>query len=249
MFTSIIILNLIINLSGYEIMKKVHSRGTFKNMQSEVILTIESKRGKRIKKMKMYSKKKGETTYMLMRFYYPPADKGAGFLIIEEEDKDRSMWLYLPALRKVQRLIASGKAGSFMGSDFSNYDIGGGEFEDWNYKLIGWEKINGKNCAKIECIPKSKKVIKESGYSKMIKWVDTTNCIVLKTLCFNKAKKPFKEIKVLKYEKINGIWFETKMQAIQLKKNRKSTFEFFNINTKKILPVSIFTIQNLKRGK
>ena len=47
------------------------------------------------------------------------------------------MWIYLPALRKVRRLVASNKKDSFAGTDFSYGDVIGHAVEAWKHKITG----------------------------------------------------------------------------------------------------------------
>ncbi len=56
---------------------------------------------------KLYNK--GETEKKLIRFLSPADVKGTGFLTFDYEDKDDDMWLYMPALRKVRRIVSSEK--------------------------------------------------------------------------------------------------------------------------------------------
>ncbi|MEW5815538.1 MAG: outer membrane lipoprotein-sorting protein [Spirochaetota bacterium] len=49
--------------------------------------------------------------------------KGTGFLNLEHTNGANDQWLYLPALGKIRRIAASGRGGSFTGSDFTYADI------------------------------------------------------------------------------------------------------------------------------
>jgi hypothetical protein len=49
---------------------------------------------------------------------------------------DREPWLYLPAIKRVRRISASNKTGSFVGSEFSYEDLAGTEVERFRYRLI-----------------------------------------------------------------------------------------------------------------
>lgn len=56
---------------------------------------------------------------------------------LEKIVKEDERYLYIPALKKIERIVASGKAGKFFSSDFTYYDVGKPKLADWKYKLIG----------------------------------------------------------------------------------------------------------------
>ena len=54
-----------------------------------------------------------------------------------------------------------------MGSDFTYADLDGVEIEDYTYKIVkDSDVVDGADCWVIEATPKSKDVIKETGYLK-----------------------------------------------------------------------------------
>jgi hypothetical protein len=74
----------------------------------------------------------------LTRFTAPPDIAGTGFLVWEHPGAaDDERFLFLPSLGRVRRIAGSEAQESFVGSDFTYEDIGGREFEDYAYKLIG----------------------------------------------------------------------------------------------------------------
>jgi|Deesub1362A_J573_1020465.scaffolds.fasta_scaffold00122_64 outer membrane lipoprotein-sorting protein len=235
--------------SAQDIMYKVHNRPTWKSMKSKLELILVPKKGReRIYKMESYSKKnEKDETRMLIKFIYPSDIKGTKFLLIEHENADDDMWIYLPALRKAKRISAGGKSGAFMGSDFSNYDIGGGEYEDWNYKLLREDTLDGNPVWVIECMAKSKKIIKKTGYSKVTKWVRKDNYVVILSEHYDKSGKLKKRIKIDRVEKIDDIWFETEMTAENLETGHKSKFVFSDIKTNVKIPEKYFKSSYLER--
>ncbi len=134
-----------------------------------------------------------------------------------------------------------------MGSDFSNYDIGGGEYEDFNYKFLKEDTLDGNPVWVIECTAKSKNIIKKTGYSKMIKWVRKDNYVVILSEHSDKTGNLKKKIKINRVEKINGIWFETEITAENLETGHKSKFLFRNIKTDVSIPEKYFKSSYLER--
>jgi outer membrane lipoprotein-sorting protein len=114
-------------------------------------------------------------TKTVMRFLEPADVKGTGILTYEYEKKDNDMWLYMPALRKIRRIVSSEKTKSFMGSEFTNSDITKPKIEEYAYKLLGTETVAGVECWKIEMVPAAKEIMDEYGYSKRIGWLGKTD--------------------------------------------------------------------------
>lgn len=72
----------------------------------------------------------------LVNFLSPADVRGTKTLLIEHSSADDDIWIYLPAMKKVRRLVASNKKDSFVGTDFSYGDVIGHKVEDWNHTLM-----------------------------------------------------------------------------------------------------------------
>ena len=98
--------------------------------------------------------------------FLTPADvHGTKTLLIEHSAADDDMWIYLPAMKKVRRLVSSNKKDSFVGTDFSYGDVIGHRVEDWNHKLLRQERVDGRDCYVVESTPKRAEVADNTGYS------------------------------------------------------------------------------------
>ncbi len=232
------------------LMERVSNRPTFRTLHAEITLTLQDPSGRvRVRRMASWSRTDPKTheTQMLLKFLEPPDVKGTAFLIHEHKDRDDDMWFYLPALRRVKRLAASGKAGAFMGSDFSNYDIGGGEVEDWVYRIVGSDTLNGHFVWIVEALPRSPEVVKKTGYTKQVKWVDPQTLIVWQTDCYDRTGEKFKRIRVEDAQKIEGVWFEKRIVAENLDSGHRSIMEFHILEVNPALPADLFSLRALKR--
>lgn len=235
--------------TGREIMEKVINKETWNDMTSDLYLTIvDSRGGKREREIKSFMKKfSADETKMLMFFVKPADVKGTSFLIIEHKDRDDDRYLYIPALRRVKRILASGKGGSFMASDFSYYDIGKPKLEDFKYKLMGEEKVNGVDCFVIECLPSSSEIEKDTGYSKIVRWVRKDNYMIIKSDYYSRDGKRFKVLEVEKIEEIEKVLFATVMTMKDVISGRTSRMEFRNIKVNTGLKDSLFSETSLDR--
>ncbi len=249
-----ILLWLNISVAGQEpdaksIMEKALNKSTWKYMQGDVeLILINSQGQKRIRKIKMFSRKRTENeSDMLMRFVAPPDVKNIAFLTIEHSDGDDERYLYLPALRRVKRISSSGKGGNFMSSDFTYYDIGKPKLNDWTYKRLNDEKVDGKDCYKIECLPANDQIWKDTGYKKIIRWIRKDVYVTVRSQYFDKGMKEWKILEVPKIENINGVWFQTDMIMKDIQTGHSSEMIFENIVVNKKLPDNFFSKRFLTR--
>jgi hypothetical protein len=157
-----------------QIMVKSNDVVTLDGSEAISTLTINDGKGnQRVRKFSMASKRDAKmgVTKSVMRFLEPADVKGTGILTFDYETKDDDMWLYMPALRKVRRIVSSEKTKSFMGSEFTNADITKPNVDEYTYKMVGSETMDNTDCWKIEITPATKDIATSYGYSKKIAWI------------------------------------------------------------------------------
>jgi len=94
-----------------------------------------------------------------------------GLLIWEARDGDDDQWLYLPGVKKVKRIAASGKKNRFLGTDFAFEDMRPEALAAHRYESAGSETLEGQDCWVIEAFPATERQAADSGYSKRKLWV------------------------------------------------------------------------------
>lgn len=235
------------------IMEKVDARDDGKTVEQDMLMVLIDKNGKkRIRDLKSYSKDFGADEHRMLFFKSPSDVKNTAFLTYDYDDasKDDDQWLYLPALKKVKRIPSADKSGSFMGSDFSYFDMTDRDLEDYDFKLLKETKVRGKDAWVIEGKPRNKKVIKESGYTKTIALVRKDNDMVVRAINFMKnGKKKYLDVK--KLHKQNGIWVPDEMTMTTKKGKQtlhKTILKFSHIKVNKPLSDDLFTTRRLEKG-
>src|SRR5260370_4419764 len=112
---------------------------------------------------------KGTTDNMRITTFMSPSDvKETKTLLIENTGKDDDIWIYLPALKKVRRLVSNNKKDSFVGADFSYGDVIGHRPSDWNHKIVKSESVNRQDCFVLQSTPKPPHFSDNSSYSKPV---------------------------------------------------------------------------------
>ncbi|WP_373032097.1 outer membrane lipoprotein-sorting protein [Sulfurovum sp.] len=251
---SLITTNLLADdLKARAIMEKVDARDDGKTLEQDMLMVLIDKNGKkRNRDIKSYGKDFGEDEHRIMFFKSPADVKNTAFLTYDYDDasKDDDQWLYLPALKKVKRIPTSDKSSSFMGSDFSYFDMTDRDIEDYDFKLLKETEVRGNKAWMIEAIPRSEKTIKESGYTKTIALVRQDNYMVVRSIGFMKSNKK-KYLDVVRLHQEKGVWLADEM-TMTTKKGKstvhKTILKFSHIKLNKPIDDSMFTTRRLEKG-
>ena len=236
------------------IMEKVDARDDGDNQTSNMEMILIDKRGKkRIRKIRGFSKDKGEDTLRLMFFLEPADVKDTAFLTYDYDspDKDDDQWLFLPALKKTKRIASSDKTSSFMGSDFSYADMTKHELENYNYTLLKDMKVGDADTWLIESIPRTEKVIDQYGYTKSVLFVRKENFMVIRAVHWVKEGKRLKYMDVRRLEVIDGIWVATEIHMTTKKGKRtlhKTIMTFDQVRFNQNLKEDFFTVRQMEKG-
>jgi outer membrane lipoprotein-sorting protein len=235
------------------IMEKVDARDDGKTLEQDMLMIlIDKNNNQRTRDIKSYGKDFGEDEHRIMFFKSPADVRNTSFLTYDYDnaDKDDDQWLYLPALKKVKRIPSADKSGSFMGSDFSYFDMTDRDLEDYDFKLLKETKVRGNDAWMIESTPRTKKVIKESGYTKSLAIVRKDNYMVVRAINYmQNGKKKYLDLKRIHKEK--GIWVVDEM-TMTTKKGKttlhRTDLKFKNIKLNETLSDDLFTTRRLEKG-
>ena len=236
------------------IMEKVDARDDGDNQTSDMEMILIDKRGnQRVRRIASFSKDKGDDRYRLMFFREPADVKDTAFLTWDYDDPDRDddQWLYLPALRKTKRIASSDKSGSFMGSDLNYSDMTDRNLEDYDFSLKKEMDVNGVKTWLIESIPRSKTVIKETGYTKSLLIVRQDNYFVIRGVNWVKDGGYLKYMDIKKLEQIDGIWVATEMHVTKKKGKQmahKTILKFNNVKFNQDLDLASFSVRRMEKG-
>jgi outer membrane lipoprotein-sorting protein len=235
------------------IMDKVDARDDGKTLQQDMLMVLIDKNGnQRTRDMKSYSKDFGIDEHQIMFFKSPADVKNTAFLTYDYDkaSKDDDQWLYLPALKKVKRIPSSDKSSSFMGSDFSYFDMTDRDLENYDFKLLKETEVRGNKVWMIESTPRNAKVVKESGYTKSIALVRQDNYVVVRAINFMKNGKK-KYLDMTKLHNQGGVWLPDEITMTTKKGNstiHKTVLRFSKIQLNKPIDDSIFTTRRLEKG-
>ena len=137
----------------------------------------------------------GDGDKSLFVFDEPPDVRGTALLTHAHVNTQDDQWLYLPALKRVKRINAARRSGSFMGSEFSYEDMSSHEVEEYTYKYLRDEPCGELTCSVIEQAPLDKK----SGYSRKLVWQDTGELRTWKVELYDRRGSHLKTLTLANY--------------------------------------------------
>lgn len=155
----------------------------------------------------------------LIVFDRPRDIDGTALLTFTHKSGDDDQWLYLPALKRVKRISASNKSGSFVGSEFAYEDLTSQEVEKYTYKYLRDEKLDGQDCFVVERYP----VAENSGYTRQITWIDKAEYRVQKVDYYDRKEALLKTLTFRGYKQYLGKFWRAKTLAMVNHLTGKST--------------------------
>ena len=241
-------------LKARQIMEQVDARDDGDNQVSDMEMTLIDKNGKkRVRKIRAFTKDKGEDTLRLMFFIEPADVEDTAFLTYDydQSDKDDDQWIYLPALRKTKRIATSDKSGSFMGSDFTYSDMTKRDLDDYDYTLLKEVKVRNTDAWLIQTVPRTKEVIVRTGYTKSVVYVRKDNFMVIRGVHWVKKGNRLKYMDIKELKMIDGIWVATEMHMTTKKGKstlHKTIMTFANVRFNQDLKEDFFSIRRMEKG-
>lgn len=239
--------------SAEEIMKRNFTTSKFTDSTADSTMRLINKDGKeRVRESTGVTKLISGTTdnQRLITFLSPSDVKGTKNLLIEHSNKEDDIWIYLPALKKVRRLVASNKKDAFAGTDFSYGDIIGYKVDEWNHKLVKEDKVNGKDCWLIESTPKTPAVADTYGVSKRTNCIEKESAVAISGESYDaggQLVKKYSASDLKKMDEKSNKWTPLKMEAVNVETGHKTVIEFKNFKVNTGVSDAVFTTRSLEK--
>ena len=191
----------------------------------------------------------GFDSKVVVKFSTPADIKGTGVLQVEHIDGDDDLWIYLPALKKIRRLVANNKKDSFAGSDFSYGEITLPKVDRYRHTLLRSEKVDTFDCHVIESAPADETVKSNSGYSKKITWVRADNFLETKVEYYDLAGRLLKTQRTGRHQLVEpdkARWFALYREMTNHQNGHRTTIDTAKADAIAI-PDDMFTTRFLER--
>jgi hypothetical protein len=234
-------------LSGGDIMKRADDRYTGDSARYKIAMTLISGRGApRIREVSYYFKRQGDTEKALMVFTSPRDVAGTAYLSFsfDDESKDDDAWLYLPAMKRVRRITASGKNDDFMGTDFTYEDMGSRSLGKDTFTLQGEDLLDGAACWVVEATAKDPR----DPYRRRVIRVRQDSALIGAVDYYDRRNRLLKELRVSGIRQIDGIWTALKMEMTNVQNKHSTVIEMSDIRFNLPLEDRLFEVSALERG-
>lgn len=182
------------------------------------------------------------TDYSLVLITAPAKENGQSFLKYKRE-----MWSWNPSINRMIKLPPSMLSQGWMGSDFTNDDLlnESSIVVDYTHKLLGKEIISGKNCFKIELIPKENAPV---VWGKIILWISEEEYLQLKTEYYDEDAYLVKTETGSNVRTMSGRVIPTRFELVPAEKaGNKTILTLDKIEFNSPISESFFTQQNMKK--
>jgi len=219
----------------------------FKDVTSNMLMVLKNRHGQEsTRKIRMkVLEKAGDGDKSLMIFDNPKDVKGTAFLNFTHKTGDDDQWLYLPALKRVKRISARNKSGSFMGSEFAYEDISSQEVEKYTYNWLRDAKYENKDCFVVEYYPVDKK---NTGYTRQVSWIDKLEYRVHKVEYFDRKNSHLKTLTFKGYKKyLDRFWRADEMNMVNHQNGKSTGLQFSEYAFQTGLKDKDFSKNSLKR--
>jgi len=174
----------------------------------EIVIQDLSTGKKESRSVKRFNQKENNDNKKSVLYFLEPASiKGAGLLSWTEGDSE-NQWLYVPELKKLQRIASGSRKNYFMGTDFTYADLEGENLKKNKYTCSQEVKCQGGKslCYVIEAKPINEGEARNIGYSKRMLLVDKKDLITLKIVFFDLKGKKLKTAEYANWTQIDKVW-------------------------------------------
>lgn len=242
-------------LTGRDIMEKNFYAGKVPHLLNESTMTLTNEKGQqRVRKMRSASvlQPNGIDTKLLIRFLFPADVQGTGYLQIQHYEGDDDMWIYLPALKKVRRLVANNKKDSFVGSDFSYGDILLPVVDTYRHQFLKSEMVDGEECYVVEMTPATEQIKKDYGYSKWIAWIRRANFMEKKAEYYDGSGRLLKTQSIPAVKEVDPKahkWWAVRREVVNHQTGHRTELVFDVLDATQMVSDDFFTTRYLEREK
>ena len=156
----------------------------------------------------------------------------------------------MPALRKTRRIVSSEKSKSFMGSEFSNADMSAPNLDDFEFRVLRSEPVDGTDCWVIESVPVDEDVMDEMGFDRKITWIGKQDYVLRRAEYFNENDELFKRLKADNIKPIDPEgekFMALHMEMVNEENGRRSVMTIDKIQYNPDVKEEYFTLSYLEK--
>jgi len=182
--------------------------------RTKMRMVVRTKRGEtRSRGLDWISREDGGVVKSVVRFRSPAEVAGTAFLLVQRGNQADEQYVYLPALRRVRRILGRERQGSFMGSDVSYSDLERRDASAGVYSQRSDETVGGHACYVIESTPKQGRE-GDHPYGRVVMWIRKSDHVALRMQFFDARGRHVKSLFARRVAAVGGrpVVMESRME-------------------------------------
>jgi len=225
------------------IVEEAQRRTQSKSQRYEGLLEVLDSKGKVADKRWLFTRlgSHGQSKAVL-RFVAPAEVKGVALLIVNHPERASDQWMWTPALQRERRIALQDRSTRFFGTDFSFEDLEERDVNQYNYRLLGEEVIDGAACWRIESTPSEKKI---SQYTKSEVWIRKDTYALAQVESYIKTAV-VRRLKYSNFAQQQGIWTGRRLEMSDLRRKSRTILTLEKLEYNVPLKDEDFTLQALR---
>lgn len=245
MSNTLIVLFIFLQQDPRQIVEEAQRRTTAQSQRYEGTLQVVDAKSKITEKRWQYDRIGSHgSSKAVLRFTAPAEVKGVALLVINHPERSSDQWMWTPAINRERRIAIQDRSTRFFGTDFSFEDLEERDINQFDYKLLGSENIDGAETWKVESVPRETKV---SQYTRSILWIRKDNYALAQIENYNKDQL----VRRARYTGIRndqGIWTAHQIEMHDFKRNSRTILKIEKLEYNLPMKDDAFTLQSLRRA-
>ena len=227
-----------------QIVEEAQRRTTSQSQRYEGTLQVVDAKNKITEKRWQYERLGSYgSSKSVLRFTAPAEVKGVALLVINHTDRASDQWMWTPAINRERRIALQDRSTRFFGTDFSFEDLEERDTDQFEYKLIGEEPVEGASCWKVQSTPRQSKA---SQYTHSYVWIQKDKFAITQIENYSRDQL----VRRARYTDIRndqGIWTAHKIDMHDLKRNSHTILKIEKLQYNAPMKDDAFSLQALRR--
>ena len=181
----------------------------------------------------------------VLRFTEPAEVRGVALLIVNHPDRASDQWMWTPAIQRERRIALQDRSTRFFGTDFSFEDLEERDVDQFEYRSLGDEAVDGVACWKIESRPTGRR---SSQYTRSILWVRQDDYAYARIENY-KGDELVRRLDYRTIEPVQGILTARVLEMHDLGRDSRTVLTLEQLEYNVPMRDEDFTLQALRRGR
>jgi len=227
-----------------QIVEEAQRRSRSGSQLYEGTLEVRDTRGRVTRKSWVYQRIGSHgNSKAVIRFTAPAEVRGVALLILNHPDRASDQWMWTPALQRERRIALQDRSTRFFGTDFSFEDLEERDVNQYDYRMLGEETLEGAPCWKIESHPKKTRA---SQYTRSVLWIRKENYTLARIENFIRDEL-VRRANYRDVQHVQGIWTPREIEMTDLRRNSRTLLRLEKLRYNVPMQDSDFTLQALRR--